>query len=678
MIAVLTLVAAMALPADLTVTPTFEATKWVSPRDPVEFRLSHPLGTKVAVFAGARDVTALFEAEGSVIRYRTGVPPLPSGEQELVLYAVSAEGEWKEIGRYPIKVLTRRGFEKASVKPSLDLTNKGQLQMEQVPADHFSSRDRFQDVTAQAGLSSELQRGNFVLRTQANLTGVSYRNEALRFGVKGEKAPLLDLAGYRVDLEKGLLRLAVGHVGFGNHRHLASGFNSRGAVLTLGAGRPVDFSLGIANGTAIVGWDNVVGLDERRHRVSSATVGVELIPSRPGGARLEASLLEGSLLPLDGFRDAGVRSAERSRGGAVRLVLAHPSQRFTFDGGWSRSRFRPQGDAQLEEGLSVTAIPETERDAAYADATFVLVQNQKVLSQPINLSTSATFERVEPLYRSIPSYVQADIVRTGISLNGSWGPLTLQASTQNMEDNLDDVRSILKTKTAIETINGALSLGALLGAHKGARWLPMLTMSAGRTHQYGAWLPINSGFAESHVPDQLSLNYQAALEWQLSPFRFGFRGSMSDQDNRQAGRALSDFIVRAGSAYAGFTPSDRLDIAYELGLEESQNMELVTRDRNRRHGVTVGWRLFADVNAAANYSQTYGRDGARTNERRAYDSFVELSSGFRLWRSPRQQNRSRIFVRYSDRQSSTFDRLFGVNVDNSGWSMTSGVNLSVY
>ena len=664
--------------ADLVVTPNFDASKWISATgQPIELRLSEPVGTRVAVFAGKRDVTPLFENAGTVIRYRTGVPPLPAGEQELILYSIPESGPWVEIGRYPIRILTRRGFEKASVKPSVDLTNKGQLANEQIPVDPFS-RGEFQDLTAQGTINTELQRGNFAFRTQANVTGVSYRNEALRFGSEGESAPLVDLAAYRVDFEKGIFKLGVGHVGFGSHRHLASGFASRGAVLTIGAGRAVDLSFGIANGTAIVGWDNFFGVDEREHRVTNATVGFELIPSRPGGARLELAVLEGSLQPRNGFADAGVRSAERSRGGGARLILAHPSQRFTLDGGWTRSRYTPQHDAELEANLGVAAIPETERDAAYLDATLAIVQNKKLGSQPVGLSATLTIERVEPLYRSVPASLQSDVLRGGVTLSGNYGPLVVQASTLRIEDNLEDIRSLLKTKTEQNNANVSLALGSVFGARRGARWIPMLTIGANSTHQYGAWLPINSGFAESHVPDQYSNNYQASLEWQVAPFRFGLRGGLTDQDNRQPGRALSDFVTNTGSAFLGYAFTDRLDLGYELALDEQKNFEFSTSERNRRHGVTLAWKLIGDVALAGNYSQSLGRDGARTNERTAADSFIELSTGFRLWHSPVQQNRSRVFVRYSNRESRTVDHVFGGNNDNRGWSMTSGVNFSVY
>jgi hypothetical protein len=84
------------------------------------------------------------------------------------------------------------------------------------------------------------------------------------------------------------------------------------------------------------------------------------------------------------------------------------------------------------------------------------------------------------------------------------------------------------------------------------------------------------------------------------------------------------------------------------------------------------------VALSGNYSWLFGRDAAWTNERDSTEAFVDLSSGFTLWPLAAQRNRGRIFVRYSTRDASTFDRTFDARTASEGWSITSGVNLSVY
>jgi hypothetical protein len=664
---------------ELTIQPSFPGDRWIAARDRVQLRLSRPLepgeGT-LAVFFGTTDVTALFEAGPGALTYRPNTLPLPAGEQEVVVYAIPAEGAWREVGRYPIKVLTTRGFRKAAVKPSLDLTNKGQIDQFQDPAD-TSSRDRFQDLTLQGGLSGDLERENFVVRTRMNVAGASFIREALRFGEKGDNAPRVDLSNYVIELQRGITGFSLGHVAFGTQRHLINSFGSRGATLTFGVGKPVSLQLAAMNGTSIVGWDNIVGVTNRQHRMFAVTLGFELMPSRQGALRLEASVLDGSLLPFDAYTQGSIRSAEKSRGEALRVLASTPSQRFIIDAGFARSRFQAQRDEELEGGLNVVPLTEKDRGAGFLDATVVLLQNRKLgATQTASVSLTLNLERVEPLYRSVAVSTQADLQRGALTLSGNVGPLTVQVGHIRMEDNLEGLRTILKTKTEQSTVNLGLSLASLFGARRGVRWIPMLTSTINHTHQYGAFLPINSGFSDSHVPDQISLNAQAGLEWQVQPVRFGFRTSLVDQDNRQIGRERSDFKSGSGTAFFALQPSDRVEISLESTRENQRNIEFAQRDKTTRNGVTLSWRFFRDLAIAGNYSRTNGDNDPLTAERSSSEKFVELSSGFKMFNS--QQNRNRIFARYSNRGASNFDRVFNTRSANEGWTLTSGLSLSLF
>ena len=671
-----------AMAAELTIEPGFDGSKWIASRDSIALRLSRPVTPedgRLAVVIGDVDVTAMFEPAPAALVWRRDVIPLPSGEREVVVSLVSASGVWTEVGRFPIKVLTRRGFKKAGTRPSLDLTNKGQLDQEQTPDDGFPSRGQYQDLTGQAGIATEHARGATTVRTQMNVSGVTYRNEALRFGQEGENAPMIDLASYKVEVERGLWQVAAGAVSYGSHRHLINGFSSRGVVLTLGAGRPVSFSLGAMNGTGIVGWDNFLGLQNQDHRLYSATLGFELMPSRPGAVRLETSLLQGSLQPQNSFNQGAVQSAEKSNGGSVRLLLASPGGRVAVDGGYTRSRFRAAQDQQLEEGLEIVPLREEDRDAAYLDATFAVLQNADFIgAQTANVSIGVGYERVEPLFRSVAASLQPDLQRGTLSLNGNAGPLTFQLSHARAEDNLAGLRSILKTKTEQSSASFGLAIAPLFGAWRGSPWIPELTATATHVHQFGAYVPVDAGFTDTHVPDQISVAGQGALEWRLRLFRFGYRSSVSRQDNRQIGRERADLRGEAGTVFVGYTPNDRFDFAVDSSIERLRNLELDQRDRVQRTGVTVSWRVWRDIALSANHSWLLGQDEAGTNERDSSDGFIDLSTGFSLWRSAPERNRSRIFLRYSMRDSSSYDRIFNTGTSNEGWSITSGLNVSVF
>lgn len=682
-VAIAALLAAGAGAQELKVEPGF-GTGWIPPTQPLELKISRgPTDAegRLAVFIDQTDVTALVRTGTTRMTYGPNAMPLPSGQHEIVVSLVAPDGSWRELGRFPIKVLTRRGFESSKVKRSLDMSNKGQVGYHEVPASSFGQRNYFQDLTLQGGLSTELRRGGFALRTQTNLAGASYIHEALRYGELGTRAPRVDLSSYKIEWQQGPALLSVGHVSFGSQRHLINGFGGRGGLFSLQLGRIVSVQIAGLSGTAIVGWDNILGVSNREHRMLATTLGIEMLPSRPGGARIEASILDGSLRPLNNFNQGAIRAAEKSRGHALRFLGSTPAQRWIVDAGYTRSRFRPARDDQLEEGVDVVPLKQDERDAAYVDTTLVLVQGKPIgKTQQASLSLSYRLDRVDPLFRSVATSTQADIRRQAGGITATLGPVSLQFVHERMQDNLDHIASILQTKTRQSNVNLGINAASLLGARKRAWLVPALTAGYSNTHQFGVELPGNSGFSASHVPDQISRSVQAAVEWQVRQARFGYRWNASRQDNRQPGRERADFNARTGAVFFGFTPTERFDVGLETSADEQESVEAARTDQTRRHGVTLTWRFFKDFALAGNFSRTLARDDPRTSQRNGHEAYLELSSGFRVWRSraEQQQNSSRLFVRYTERKASAFDRIFATASDTEGYTVTTGINLSVF
>jgi len=185
----------------------------------LELRLSRPITPadgRLAVFIDQTDLTALFTIDPNRITYQPDKLPLPSGEHQLVVFAVPPEGAWREIARIQLKVLTARGFEKAMVKPAADFTGKAQPYNSFAPDANAPTRSTFQDGTLQMTIATEHRRSGYTLGSTAQITGVTYQNEALRFGQLGEDAPEVDLGAYRVDLQRGTTVLSVGHLGSGD------------------------------------------------------------------------------------------------------------------------------------------------------------------------------------------------------------------------------------------------------------------------------------------------------------------------------------------------------------------------------------------------------------------------------------------------------------------------------
>jgi hypothetical protein len=533
---------------ELTVTANFTSKESVTPKEPIELYLSRvlaPAEGRLAVLIGQTDLTRLLVTTETRLSYAPGLVPLPAGETQVIVYLVSPADEWKEIARLPLRVATAGGAppaappeqtspaasqpqppeaeankaKKYQLLPSLTLGFKSQAAESHFPATNRPERPTYGDFTLQGSLRTELERGGFNSQTQFDLVGSSYQKEALRFGERGNAAPQLDLSSYLLQFQMGKAKLTAGHISYGSSRHLINSYGSRGLSLWFPLGRRQDISLAAMNGTSIVGWSNFFGLDRRRHQIVSGTWGLELLPERPRGLRLEAGMLHGSLLPLSGYNQGHINDAERSRGLSLRLIASDKTQRLRLDGGWARSRFTNPRDILLDQGAQVVAVRETTRNARYLDLSYDLLRNWKLSpTKAANLTVNYRHEQADPLYRSVAAFTPADRMQNQLELAGSIGEVQVTFSELRFNNNLENIPSILKAFTRREYLMVGAPLGSILGHlfNRGpaasasappqpSPWLPRLSYNFDRTHQFGQGLPSNSGFDSlSQVPDQVS------------------------------------------------------------------------------------------------------------------------------------------------------------------------------
>jgi hypothetical protein len=675
---------ARAFADDVTITAGFPPERYLPSNTPIELRLNRAMSAaegRLALFVDTTDVTALFTATPEKLVYQGERYPLPAGDHTIVAWLVSPEGSWKEVGRFPFKAVSRRGFSKASITPTADLTEKGQLTESHRPDQNAPGRSTFQDGTMQMTIRTDHERPGLAIHSEGQITGVTFRNEALRFGEKRNNAPLIDLSTYRVDVRRGSTVLSVGHLGYGSLRHLVNGFSSRGVALKLGEGKTFSFQLAVLNGSNIVGWDNFLGLGRDQHRMVGATIGAELIPSRPGGLRVETTLFSGSLLPLSGFNQGSVQTAEKSRGGGIRVQTTLPNQRLTVDAGFTGSRFLEARDEEVEGGLAVTPIPSRTRRANYVDASLVLLQSRALGKRKTitNLSLNVHHERIEPLFRSVGVSLQSDLQSDSVDLSWGLGPFTTQLAHTWTHDNLAGIATILTTRTQRSALTIGAPLAAVFGASgRRASILPLVAIQLDQTHQRGSGLPPNSDFEPVHLPDQLSTNGLASLSWQLGRFQLGVRAGKTFQDNRQTGRERADFDTATNAITLGFAASQRLNLSFDASREENGSKEDGRRDRRNRFGSNLSWTIFGQTAIAGNISHTLGDNNLRTSSQRGTEGFLELASGFHLSGGAAQKRQGRVFVRFSDRRARSNDLVFGTRSDNQGGAVTSGLTFSLF
>lgn len=619
----------------LTVSALFEG-QTLSPDSPFELRLSRPPAPaegSIAVFIGSTDITDLIEASAATLRYRPQLFSLPAGETDVSVYLVSPARKWKRIAQFALKVAggtdasqprTQAGAaaqaapEKAgfAVIPSLTISAKSQPGIWHWPASPRPERTTFTDYTLQGSLQTNLQRGTFGWQSQFDLVGSSYSPEALRYGVLGARAPRIDLSSYLMQFKLGAARLGAGHLTHGSNKHLISDFASRGMTLTVPVGKRTDLSIAALNGTNIVGWGNFFGLDRRDHQVVSGKLGYEVFDKQPGMLRVEASFLNGSLLPETGVNQGLINDAEKSRGAGLRVSAADKAQRLQLNAGFTHSHSFNPHDPLLDPARTALGVRASTGSAYYLDTSYKLVQDARIANNTkASLQVNYLHERVDPLYRSVAAAdVQPNKLVNQAGVVATIGEIAATYSYLQFRDNLDDIPSLLKTRTDRHGVTIGARLTALFGSgrspEKPSAWLPLLSYSFDRTHQFAESLPVNADFKEPQLPDQVGVNHLLTAEWQSPRWRYSYRLNFSSQENlgiNRQGDRLNNLI---NGFTVGFNPHTAFDVNLDVSVEQALNRETnMNKDSRRdartlRFGLFANWRPSSRQTVTANLSNT--------------------------------------------------------------------------
>src|SRR5262245_17798680 len=441
---------------------------------------------RLAVLIGQTDISNLLTPTGDSLIYLPRILPLPAGESPIRVFLVTPSNEWRELTQLTLRVKApapaaaspkqsgdqaqtsasgpaqTATAKKYSFTPSLTLGMKSQMAERHFPDTNRPERPTFADMTLQASLKSEITNGRFGAQTQFDVVGSEFRKEALRFASLGADAPKVDLSSYLMQFQLSKAKFQAGHATFGTNRHLINSFGSRGLTLSIPLGKRSDLSLAALNGTSIVGWDNFFGLDRRKHQIVSATLGFEFIGQRPGGLRLEAGALSGSLLPIAGFNQGVINDAEQSKGGSLRLLATDKAQRLKLEGGFTRSLFSNPSDPLLNLNQPVVPVKETTRSAYYLDTSYALLHNLKLSAKKTaNLRLNYRLENVDPLFRSVAATTLADRFQHELEITGAVGEITATVSHQQFHDNLAEIPSLLETLSRRYVVGVIVPLGSL-------------------------------------------------------------------------------------------------------------------------------------------------------------------------------------------------------------------------
>jgi hypothetical protein len=269
--------------------------------------------------------------------------------------------------------------------------------------------------------------------------------------------------------------------------------------------------------------------------------------------------------------------------------------------------------------------------------------------------------------------VRPDIQQDAVDATASIGVLNLQATVGRTDDNLGHLASILTTRTRTRSLTASLPLSSALG---GASWLPVVSATLLRVHQFGDGVPPNSEFSASHVPDQLSTNQTVSATWQLGRASLDYRLNLSDQDNRQIGRELSDFANATHGVSIGLRASEAIQVALSVGFEGAENSEFKQTNRTRNAAGTVDWRLTSKTTLATAFSTTRLQDTPRTSEQSSTELRLELSQQIPLVRLRPGTSPGQMFVRFA-RQANSVSAPAIPRMDRRTWSIATGLTISM-
>lgn len=741
--------------APLLIKASFAGKPTVTPLERIVLSFNRPLATtegKVAIFVGVTDMTALFTgtAQGFVSVPRAF--PWPAGEHPLTLYLVSSRTGWRQLAHFTLRVAAptsaasapatptqptapkpklspastnastnsstqastdsaatpaattaaaqkRFGFDKLEVKPALTLTTEAQPASSNTPLTLRPARPTYTDVLLQGGLQTDVLRGGFHVQTQFDLVGSSFQGGALRFGQLGRSAPQLDLSSYLMQFETSRAKLQVGHLSYGTNRYLIDSFSSRGLSFTMPFAKGADFSVASMNGTSIVGWDNFFGLDQRQHQLVSGTLGYDFLPARPGGLRLEASVLGGSLLPQTNVNQGAINDAEKSRGAGLRLIAASATERWRLDVGFVRSRHTNPADQLLEQGNKVVTVIPLTRNARYLDSSYYLWRDV-----PLNATTKASLqvtyhhERLDPFFRSLGASPLANKQLNHAGLVAQVGEVQVTYAQMRFHDNLENLASMLKSLTRHDALQAGLPLTALMTAlfgqpPAGAQWLPRLSYAYERTQQRAAFLPINAGFSAAQLPNQAATNQTLSAEWQTGAWRYGYRANFSAQRNFGVGRSGAQLFNLVHGLTLGFAPLTRLELNFDLSNEaltskdDDEEKDRRRLDRNWRFGSSLNWRMTARSTVMLSYANTlansFGDRSLGSNSRNAnlnvqwqwqFLGNAEADAEKRPW----QKVTAQAFVRYGRQTGRSFNELFNLATQQRGQTLNAGLIFTLF
>jgi hypothetical protein len=676
---------------------------------------------KFAVLFGSTDITSQVEIQGNELVYKSSLIPLTVGTQTLTVYQKSLD-RWQplavfnirvDLGSNPAQNTTRGGANTESspsagatppgttttsppagttpstptppvvpaniFKPKLAVNIKSQLLENRSPDAGVSQRPTFLNIDFIGGIATEYKLDEkSKLKAKFTIVGTTFQPEALRFGELQQRAPQIDLSEYAIDFTDGNNQFSVGNLCFGNHPFLLSNLCSRGLSAKVKLDDFSDLSLARVSSTAIVGFENIFGLERNENTLEGVILGLQLARNQNGGVRLETTWMSGSRAPVANFNVGEVIDAEQSEGVGVRLTGNDDTGRFKADAGFANSTFTTNAanDPELNAGLAVVPLEVASKSAWYAEASYDLIKDIK-LDRGRTLSAGINFraERIDPLFATLGTNVQADLLQSQYALNLNIGGATAQFQQNFSNNNIANLPNLLRTDNRNTNINLTVPLQTFL--QNPNSFLPTVTYSIQQTNQVGSIASAAGGGFNNpaQIPDQSNTTNQVGLDWTIGSVNLNYKYITAFQDNRQVGQENADTrnLTHQLSTSWQATPQFRLNLGYNF-VNATNFGQQITRFTNSPT-VGVSWEFIPNTIFAFNYNRSNDTDtlGQAFNSGESLEFL--LTHNFKL-NALGQELPGSTFIRYGKQSTLNLNSQNNINTNAAIDTISAGLSLS--
>lgn len=570
------------------------------------------------VFAGDTDLSALFDYQDQQLVF-SGAIPLPPGEMELAVYQYYQD-DWQFVGSAPLKVMSVNGVKKAEWDTSLSVTVASQLD-EQVSGDATpSERARFSDVTAALGITSEHEVHDTRITSQFNLLSVSNRQQAIQFGNRLNDASKLDISDYLVAVENGGHQVQLGHTSYGNNSLVVDGLSRRGVSWAYRNEDNMELNGAVLSGSDFVGYNNFFGLaDYSQQHIKALGFGMNLSGESALQLRLEATYMDGKRQAVNDFGIGEIASAETNKALGLKLLATDTDGKLNADLSVAASRYENPDDANLNFGEDLVELDTDTAIAHQFNLSYQLIDNAESALGYTRLTLNASHASAEPLYQTLTAFVQANVRSSVIGAQYQVGAISGQISSSSSRDNLDNLVTLLTTRTRTDSLSMSTSLAELFDKdvyQEGATSLwPGLDYSYQNNHQYAINSPDEnqSGFNDtSHLPDQVTDNHSLSLAWQVADYSLSVQSSYSLQDNRQAGREEADYRNLQHAINLNIQQS--ASTSWAIGLNKNRQFDQLNQKALYSEGITLSYQWQSENGWAVSVNYGLSEDDDSRNE----------------------------------------------------------------